>query len=84
MDNDNLNKAGQDIATSMATHGISSLFSFGLDQFAASRAEEAALHNSKELMRYQQGLQTESNLRAMTEKRHSLERAGLNINAVVG
>lgn len=84
MDNDNLNKAGQDIATSMATHGISSLFSFGLDQFAASRAEEAALHNSKELMRYQQGLQTESNLRAMTEKRHSLERAGLNINAEQG
>lgn len=68
--------AGLGFATGLLNKGVDSLFA----DFATDRAVKA----NKEIMTFQQGLQHQANLRAMSDKRHSLERAGFNLNAENG
>lgn len=64
--------------------GGASVFNKGLDFFSTGLANDSSLSNSKELMHDQAEYQHQANLRAMSDKRQSLERAGINLNAENG
>ena len=75
-----LGSAALSVGVNAATGLLNKLF----DSPFASAATKRSVEANKELMQFQQGLQQQSNLRAMSDKRHSLERAGLNLNAENG
>lgn len=60
------------------------LLNKGIDSMFSNQATKRSVNASKEVMAYQQGLQRSANIRAMSDKRASLERAGINLNAENG
>lgn len=88
-DNSSLNSApsskGASLAPTSLGLGVFDKVATGLlGEWSARNASERALSTSKELAKYQFGLQREANRQAMSDKRRSLERAGLNLNSEQG
>lgn len=71
-------------ALSVGANVASGLLNKATDSIFANSATKRSVAANKELMSYQQGLQRSANLRAMSDKRSSLERAGINLNAENG
>lgn len=71
-------------ALSVGANVASGLLNKGVDSIFGKDATRRSIEANKEIMSYQQGLQRSANLRAMSDKRQSLERAGLNLNAENG
>lgn len=61
-----------------------SVFNKGIDVLSAGLANDKSYNKTSRLMEKQNRIQRENNLRAMTDKRQSLERAGINLNAESG
>lgn len=64
--------------------GGASVLNKGMDFLSTGLANSSSLSNSSELMKQQAAYQRSANLRAMSDKRQSLERAGINLNAENG
>lgn len=71
-------------ALSVGANVASGLLNKATDSIFANSSTKRSIAANKELMSYQQGLQRSANLRAMSDKRDSLERAGINLNAENG
>lgn len=68
--------AGANVASGLLNKGIDAAF--------GSSSTKKSVDASKEVMNHQQALQRSANVRAMFDKRSSLERAGINLNAENG